>query len=128
MGFEQAGNQWRNASSRETRDIGAAVASGAGFASRLTVDECLARRAGVAGDGGPLVEVRGDLRDLSAQLPGFQRRWRRRPERYREASGLPRGPRDRCHLAHALLSLPARRLRLRRQRLRERGSTVWDAG
>ena len=71
-----------------------------------------------------LVEEWGHLRNLSAQLSGFQRRRHRRPERHHLAPRLPAGTGHRRHLAHAHLSLAASRLRLRHLRLQQHRPAV----
>ena len=54
-----------------------------------------------------LVEACRRLRDLSAILPGLERRWHRRPQRHHFAAGLPQGPWHRCHLDFSHVPLAA---------------------
>ena len=67
------------------------------------------------GDG--LVARRGDLPGLPAQLRGRQRRRHRRPGGRPLATPLPRRPRRRRPVVHALVPVPHGRRRLRRRRL-----------
>ena len=64
-----------------------------------------------------LVARRGDLPDLSAQLPGQQRRRRRRPAGHHPPARLCRRARRRRDLDLAVLQVADEGLRLRRRRL-----------
>ena len=75
-----------------------------------------------------LVETCRHLRDLSAQLSGFERRRARRPERHYDPIGLPEGAGHRRHLADAHLSFAAGRFRLRHLELRSYRSGIRHYG
>ena len=81
--------------------------------------------------GGPaprrLVARRGDLPDLPAQLPGQQRRRRRRPARDHPPAGLCRAAGRRRDLDLAVLQEPDEGFRLRRRRLLRRRPAVRHA-
>ena len=74
-----------------------------------------------------LVARRGDLPDLSAQLPGFQRRRHRRPEGHHRPAALHRLARRRRDLDIALLQVADEGFRLRRHGLLRRRSDVRHA-
>ena len=61
-----------------------AATSHTGFAADKTTHEKAEEQSGGRGERRCLVEARGDLRDLSAQLSGFERRRHRRPERHHQ--------------------------------------------
>ena len=70
---------------------------------------------------------RGDLPDLSAQLPGLQRRRHRRPQRHHPPAAAYRRPRRRRDLDLALLQIADEGFRLRRHRLLRRRPDVRHA-
>ena len=76
----------------------------------------------------PLVARRGDLPDLSAQLPRQQRRWRRRSAGHHRKARLRRRAGRGCDLDLAVLHLADGRLRLRHRRLPRCRSAVRHGG
>lgn len=100
---------------------GSAVGDRQSCARGLRIVHLVARRrprpASLRRGSPPVVAPIRHLRSLPAQLRRQQQRRHRRPERHRLKTRLSRGPRRRRHLDHALLSLAAKGLRLRRLRL-----------
>src|SRR5215472_8171535 len=75
-----------------------------------------------------MVEACGDLRDLSAELSGHERRWCRRSEWDSRAAGVLAADGCGCDLDCADVSVAAGGFWLRHLELRGSRSAVWDDG